>query len=276
MNMKIVADSSSNLFVLEGADYHCVSLKIVNDQREYTDDQNLDVAAMVAELSAYQGKTSTSCPNVGDWLRAFGDSEAIFTVAITSQLSGSHNSACQAREVYLEQHPQRKVFCLDSRSTGPEMVLIIEKLRELICAGLEFEEIVAAIREYNQRTQLLFMLESVDNLAKNGRVSPLIAKAVGFLGIRIVAKASDEGTIQQLHKCRNERKGLQTLISEMEAMGYSGGKVSIAHVCGEALGRTVQELVRQRWPGAQVSVSPCGGLCSFYAERGGVLVGFET
>ncbi len=275
MQIKIVADSSSNLRSLPGAGVAAVPLKIVNDQREYTDDAQLDVASMVAELAAYQGKTGTSCPNVADWLEAFGDSQGVFAVTITSNLSGAYNSALQAKEVYLEQHPDRKVCCLDSLSTGPEMVLIVEKLRALIGMGLEFDAIEAEIRAYMRSTHLLFMLESVDNLAKNGRVSPLIAKAVGFLGIRIVAKASDEGTIQQLHKCRNERKGLQTLLGEMESMGYTGGKVSVAHVCSEALGLTVKELIEQRWPQAQVSVMPCGGLCSFYAENGGLLVGFE-
>ncbi len=274
MQIKIVADSSSNLRSVPGVDFAAVPLKIVNDQREYTDAPQLDVASMVAELAAYQGKTGTSCPNVGDWLEAFGDSQGVFAVTITSNLSGAYNSALQAREVYLEQHPDRKVCCLDSLSTGPEMVLIVEKLRELIDAGMEFDAIEAAIRAYMKTTHLLFMLESVDNLAKNGRVSPLIAKAVGFLGIRIVAKASDEGTIQQLHKCRNERKGLQTLLAEMEAMGYTGGKVSVAHVCSEALGLTVKELIEQKWPQAQVTVMACGGLCSFYAENGGLLVGF--
>ena len=155
------------------------------------------------------------------------------------------------------------------------MVLIIEKLLDLMEKGLDFDAMEAAIREYMKHTHLLFMLESVDNLAKNGRVSPLIAKAVGFLGIRIVGKASDVGTLQQLHKCRNERKGLQTTVEEMAAMGFNGGKVNVAHVCNEELGIAVREHILARWPQAQVTVIPTTGLCSFYAERGGVLVGFE-
>ena len=275
MQFKIVSDSSSNLLRMEGVDYTTVPLKIVTDTREYVDDAQLDVPAMVGELSAYSGKSGTSCPNVGEWMEAFGDAEGVFTIAITSNLSGSHNAALQAAAAYTEQHPERKVCCLDSLSTGPEMVLIAERLRELIREGLDFDTIETKIRDYMQRTHLLFMLESVDNLAKNGRVSPLIAKAVGFLGIRIVGKASDVGTLQQLHKCRNERSGIRTLLQEMEQMGFAGGKVNIAHVCNEALGFTVRELIQEAWPQADISVIPTTGLCSFYAERGGVLVGFE-
>ena len=275
MLMKIVSDSSSNLLCFEGANYTSVPLKIVNEAHEYVDDASLDVQAMVDALAAYPGKSGTSCPNVGEWVEAFGDAEGVFTVAITSNLSGSHNAAVQAGQVYMEQHPGRRVANLDSLSTGPEMVLIIRKLWEMMEQGLDFDTIETRIRAYMQKTHLLFMLESVDNLAKNGRVSPLIAKAVGFLGIRIVGKASDVGTLQQLHKCRNERKGLDALLQEMANMGYTGGKVNISHVCNEALGETVKARILERWADADVTVNPTTGLCSFYAERGGVLVGFE-
>lgn len=275
MDMKIVVDSSANLSRLEGANFAAVPLKIVNDQREYTDDEHLDVEAMVEELSQYRGRTGTACPSVGEWLEAFGDAREVFTVAITSSLSGSHNAAVQAAQVYQEKHPDRRVCCLDTLSTGPEMVLIAEKLRELISAGLPFDDIREKIRAYMEKTHLLFFLESVDNLAKNGRVSPLIAKAVGFLGIRIVGKASSQGTLQQLHKCRGENKGLEAMLGEMEGLGFLGGKVRVAHVLCPGLGQRLRELVEARWPGSNVMVTPAGGLCSFYAERGGLLVGFE-
>ena len=276
MDIKIVSDSSSDLLELSGVGFASVPLKILSGEREYVDDAGLDVPEMVAALAAYKGRTSTSCPNVGEWLEAFGDAEGVFTVAITSNLSGSHNAAVQAAEVYMEEHPGRRVCCLDSLSTGPEMVLIAERLRELIREGHDFDTIERKIRDYMRRTHLLFMLERVDNLARNGRVSPLIATAVGLLGIRIVGKASDEGTLQQLHKCRGERKGLEALIGEMSALGFAGGRVRVAHVCNEALGYTVRERILERWPTSDVTVIPTRGLCSFYAERGGVLVGFES
>ena len=124
MNVKIVADSSANLPALAGIAYASVPLKIVTDEKEYVDDETLDTAAMVADLEAYKGRSGTACPSVGNWLDAFGDAEYVFTVAITSNLSGCHNAALQAKAVYEEQHPDRHVCCLDSLSTGPEMVLI--------------------------------------------------------------------------------------------------------------------------------------------------------
>ena len=275
MNYKIVADSSSDLLSLEGAAFASVPLKIVTDQREYVDDETLDVAAMWKDLGVYKGKSGTSCPSVGEWLEAFGDAQYVFTVAITSNLSGSHNAAVQAKAVYEEQHPDRKVCCLDSLSTGPEMALIVEKLRELIGAGKDFDAIEAEIREYMQHTHLLFMLESVENLAKNGRVSPLIAKAVGFLGIRIVGKASDVGTLQQLHKCRGEKKGLETLMKELTAHGFQGGPVRITHCLNPACAEKIRDMIQRISPESDITIRPSTGLCSFYAEVGSVMVGFE-
>ena len=275
MNVKIVADSSANLLVYEGIPYASVPLKIVTAEREFVDDAALNTGDMLTYIEGYNGKSGTACPSVGEWLEAFGDAEYVFTVAITSNLSGSHNAAVQAKAVYEEQHPERKVCCLDSLSTGPEMVLIVEKLKELIDSGLSYEEVETAIREYMTRTHLLFMLESVQNLAKNGRVNPLIAKAVGFLGIRIVGKASDVGTLQQLHKCRGEKKGLDMVLEEMKAHGFTGGKVRIAHAHNPSAAQAMLDLVQANFPDIEATINPMTGLCCFYAERGGLMVGFE-
>ncbi|MDO5399365.1 MAG: DegV family protein [Eubacteriales bacterium] len=275
MNMKIVADSSANLLSFEGVPYASVPLKIVTDEKEYVDDLSLDTDVMLEELAAYKGRSGTSCPNVGEWLDAFGEAEYVFAVAITSQLSGCCNAAVQAKQAYEQEHPGRQVCVLDSLSTGPEMVLIVEKLGELIREGLSFGEIEAKIRAYMKSTHLLVLLESLDNLAKNGRVSPLIAKAVGFLNIRIVGQASDDGFLQQLHKARGEKKGMDLLVKEMKNKRFTGGKVRIAHSGNPQAAGTLKGILEAEYPGLDVTISPCGGLCCFYAEKGGLLVGFE-
>ena len=275
MDIKIVADSSANLPSLAGISYASVPLKIVTDEKEYVDDAALNTEQMVCELEAYKGRSGTACPSVGDWLEAFGDTRYVFTVAITSNLSGAHNSALQAKEIYEDTHPDRRVICLDSLSTGPEMVLIAERIRELAAEGLDIDAIETQVREYMQKTHLLFSLESMDNLAKNGRVSKVAAKAAGILGIRVVGKASDVGTLQQLHKCRGEKKALETILSEMEGHGFTGGKVRINHAHNPAAAQALLELVRSKYPNIEATINPMTGLCCFYAERGSVMIGFE-
>ena len=124
-------------------------------------------------------------------------------------------------------------------------------------------------------THLSFSLESLTNLARNGRVNPAVAKIAGVLGIRVVGVASDVGTLEPLHKIRGEKKALEALYQDMKDRGYKGGKVRIANCFNEPAGQTLEGLIRAQFPQAEVSHEKCGGLCSFYAEKGGLLVGYE-
>ena len=275
MQFKIVADSSSNVRSMDGVSFANVPLKIITKEKEYVDDQTLDLAQMVEELKAYKGTSGTSCPNVVEWMEAFGDADAVFAIAITSNLSGSCNAARQAAEEYMEEHPDRKVCVLDSLSAGPELRLIAEKIREGILAGKAFEEIEAETREYMKHTHLLFTLQSLANLARNGRVNPAVAKLAGVLGIVIVGKASDVGTLQQMHKCRGEKRAIDTLYKEMKAHGYAGGRVRIGHNFNLAGAQVLQDIILAEFPGADISIEQSAGLCLFYAEEGGLMVGYE-
>ena len=274
-NMKIVADSSSDVFSLESVPYAAAPLKILTDEKEYVDDASLDIPRMVDDLLSYSGRSGTACPGTGDWLDAFGDAPYVFCVTITSNLSGSYNSACVAKREYEEAHPDRKVYVVDSLSAGPELALIIDKLADLINEGKTFEEVRDGIIEYQKHADLLFMLESVKNLANNGRVSKLVASAIGLLGIRLVGKASEQGTLEPLHKCRGEKKALPTLVEMLKEYGFSGGKVRIAHCLNLDAAQKLKDMILEKFAFAQIEICKCGGLCSFYAEKGGLLVGFE-
>ena len=274
IDARIVADSSANL-AANGGSVVSVPLKIITDQKEYVDDANLNTTAMVWDLQAYTGKSSTACPSPQDWLEAFADAPYVFCIAITSNLSGSCNAATIAKADYEVSFPDRKVCVIDSLSTGGEMELIAEKLQELIAADLSFEEIEQAIHEYQQHTGLMFMLESMQNLANNGRVNKIVAKAAGILGIRAVGKASDVGTLEPMDKCRGEKKALAALADHMVALGYDGGKMRISHCLNPAAAESLKETILAAFPDADVQIRPTGGLCSFYAEKGGMIIGFE-
>ena len=273
--IKIVADSSADMQRLNNTEFCSVPLKIITEEKEYIDDKDLDVAGMVLDLSKLNGKSSTACPSEGDWLEAFGDAEEIFCITITSGLSGCYNSAVIAKREYEEKYPDRKVFVIDSLSTGPEMKLIAEKLEEYILNGESFSDICKKIKLYLNKTGLLFMLRSLKNLANNGRVSKIIAKAVGVLGIRIVGRASDVGELEQLSKNRGEKNGLTALFETMKSLGYNGGKVRLAHCNNENGAKELELIIRAEFSGADIEIYPCRGLCSFYAEEGGILLGFE-
>ncbi len=275
MIFKIVADSSANTFAMSGVSFASVPMKIITTQAEYVDDPALDVAAMVDAIKVTKGKSGTSCPNMHDWLQAFEGADRIFAVTITSNLSGSHASAIQAAADYEETHPGAKVCVIDSLSAGPELGLILDKLSRWIAEGRDYEQMVEDIKAYQSHTHLAFSLESLTNLSRNGRVSPAVAKIAGVLGIRVMGVASEVGTLEPLHKCRGEKKAIETIYEEMCLRGYAGDRVKIAHCFNRNAAETLKDLILADHPMADVSIEPCTALCSFYAERGGMLVGFE-
>jgi len=272
--IKIVTDSSSDVLSVEYTHFASAPLKIITSDVEFTDDASLDVEGMVDYLGKYKGKSKTSCPNANDWLAAFDGADDVFCGTITSALSGSFNAACIAKKLY-EENLDKRVFVLDSRSTGPEMTMLINKLTELINDGLSYEEICEKITDYHKKTGLFFMLKSVKNLANNGRVSPIVAKIIGIAGICIVGKASDGGTLETIHKCRGESRSLEMLVSELGKHGFNQGKVSIGHCLNEEAANKLRELILAKFNKASVEIHALGGLCSFYAEKGGLIVGFE-
>ena len=275
LRCKIVVDSSSDLKCLDWVPFACAPLKIITDEREYVDDEKLNVREMAINLAAYRGRSSSACPSVGDWLDAFGDAERIFCLTITGTLSGSYNSACIAKEEYEERWPDRCVYVMNTLTAGPEIALIAEFIRDRIMDGDHYTEICVKAMEYSTRTSLLFMLESMNNLANNGRVKPIVAKAAGLLGIRVVGKASAKGDLEPLDKSRGEGKALAAIVHRMKSMNYAGGKVKIAHCLNETAAERLRGMILAEMPDARVEIYPAGGLCSYYAEKGGLLIGFE-
>ena len=275
MSIKIVADSSADILNLEGVDFSFAPLKIVTTDKEFCDDENLNVEEMINFLKDYKGKSSSSCPNCNDFLRAFGDAKEIICFTISGNISGSYNAALMAKDTFESEHQGCKVFVIDTLSAGPEITLAIYKARSLILEGLPFDEVCEKTVEYTKNTGLVFVLESLQNFANNGRVSHLTAKMAGVLGIRVVCKASDDGLLEPISKCRGESNSFNAIIKHLEENGLKEGKVFIAHCLNESGVKTLSHLIEVYFPNVEISVFKNRGLCSFYAEKGGILVAFE-
>ena len=274
--MKVVSDSSCNIRRMEGLNFESVPLKINTGDWEFVDDASLDLDDMLTTLKATRGKTGTSCPNIQDWLDSFGDAKQILVTTITGELSGSYAAAAHAAREYEQENPGSQVCVVDTKSAGPEIRLLVEKAQELLEQGLDFGTICQKIREYQSRTRLLFCLESLHNLAQNGRISHTIAKVAGVLGIRVIGEAKD-GVLNPLHKARGEKKALDTIFSEMVKKGMVDGcRVRIAHCMNSEGAQMLKDMILNRFPRSQVGIEPTGGLCSYYAEIGGLMIGYEV
>ena len=275
MRYQIVSDSSSNIFRIEGANYTTVPMKIIMGEKEFVDTAALDVRGMVDALRVYKGKSGSSCANAQEWLEAFGDADMVFGVTISRNLSGSYNAAEAAAREYAEEHPGAKVHIFDSLSAGPEMALVAEKIAQLVNQGLSFEEIVAGVREYQNHCHTLFCLESMNNLARNGRVNPAVAKIASVLGIRACGDAQN-GQIIPTQKPRGQKKATEALAAMIRERGFADGcRLRIAHCFGGEQAQLLADAVRKDFPGARIEIEPTTALCSFYAEEGGLIIALE-
>lgn len=275
----IIADSSCDITELnreyKNISYKRVPLSIMIEGNNYIDTAELNIDLMMQHMETYKGKTSSACPSPDAWAEAARDADEIFMIPLSSSLSGSYNSALIAQNMINEEYPDKKVYIVDSLAASGENILLVYKLAELLESGMDFLDVCVKIEDYKSKVKLNFVLFSINNLVKNGRVSKLIGVASNALNMSFVGEASEEGTFKLLHKGRGLAKSIGLMIDDMKKTGYKGGKVIISHALNELGAIKLKENILKNFPNANISIVKCSGLCSYYAERNGFLVGYE-
>lgn len=274
--VRLILDSSSNTLSDPARNLVVVPLTLTFGEENMLDDEKLDISEFLAKMEANNEAGKTAAPSIQRWLDALEGSENAVIVTLTSGLSGTYSSALQAKDIYLEQHPHANVIVVDSRSAGPELEVVLEGIEALLKDDkLRFADLESRIAEYRTRTHLLFVLQSLRNLSLNGRVSPAVAKIAGVLKINLIGTASVDGELQPLTKARGMKKALKELVKQMEGMKYQGGRVIIDECENATDAEKLKEAILAAYPSAEVTIRPMRGLCSFYAERGGLMIGFH-
>ena len=266
----IAADSSCDLPSAEFG--RKVPFIISAGERDFIDTEELDTSAMLEYIEACKDAAHTSCPAPGAWLRLFEQAENTVAVTISRKLSGSYASAAAAREVFLEQHPDRNVLLINSRSTGPALSMIVHRARELVDSGADFELISSELSDYALGLHTVFALSSFDNLIKNGRMSRIAGFVAGKLGIWGVGAGSREGEIVVKKKLRGAEKMLREITDDMAEAGFCGGEVYISHCHNPGHAQQLKDRIERLWRDARVRTIPTRGLCSYYAERRGLIL----
>ncbi|MGQ5709489.1 DegV family protein [Lactobacillus sp. PSON] len=273
--VRLILDSSSNEKTNVKNNLYVVPLTISFNGKEFRDDENLDLDAFLKDMQANNEAGKSSCPSIDDWLKALEGSEKAIILTLTSGMSGSYSSALQAKSMYEEQHPTSKVIVVDTRSAGPELAIILQGIEKLLNEKIRFVDLEQKIAELRMKTHLLFVLQSLHNLSLNGRVSPAVAKIAKMMNIKIVGTANKEGKLEPLAKARGMKKALKEVLKQMENMNYQGGEVIIDECKNEKDAQTLKEKILEKFPDANVKIRPTLGLCSFYAEEGGLMIGFH-
>jgi len=281
MIWNIVSDSSCDLrtsdFAGESVRFQLVPLKIQVGEREFVDNDDLCVPEMLAAMRGESSAASSACPSPGDFAKAFEAGDCTLCFTISGNLSGTYNSAVMAREMVLEEHPEKKICIIDSRATAGAMILLIRKTKEIVEENpdVDFDELCNMLRIYQASLRTCFTLECFDNLIKNGRMRPLVGTLLHSLGIHVTAVATPQGTIQVVGKARGEVKTYKALADIMrESKDCTGAEVFISH-CENATGaQRLKEQILAELPVKSVDIVSCRGLTSFYAMEKGLIIGY--
>lgn len=276
MNWKIAVDSSSDLHegmeCAPGVSLSIVPLTIEIDGVNFVDEPGMDVRTMMDTMRTASGSTSSSCPSPAAWVKAFEQADCTFAITISSGLSGSYNAAMVARDLVMDEHPEKKIAVIDSCATSGQMILLAQKINSLIAQGLPFEQIIHQVEDYNQTLHIYYTLCSFDNLARNGRMPKLVGALAKKLGMRLIG-TSDHGKISIAHKCRGDRNTLLALVKDMkDSCDLNQRHVIITHCFNLKLALTLQKLLEAQAPGVRVTILPTHGLTSYYAEEQGMIV----
>lgn len=277
---KVVADSSCDIRQFETLsshiDYENIPFLITIDNHVVIDDAEVDIQGFNEKLANSKGPTSSACPAPDRYAEAYEGAENVICVTISSSLSGSYNSAVLGKEIALEKNPDANIHIFDSRSATSEVNLLVRKAISLAEENVSFDEMVETMTKYHQNTTINFLLKSVKNLVKNGRVNKIVGQMVGLLNIHLVGERTAEGTIELAHKSRGEKRGLQTLLEEIKTRGYQGGTIEITHNNNIETAKKVEASIKEDYPDATINITPMSALCCYYAESRGITLGYET
>ncbi|MCM0647911.1 DegV family protein [Clostridium swellfunianum] len=277
MAIKIVADSSCDLSdeMKKQMNVEIAPLILELGDKSYVDDESLDVRQYVKAMGECETPPKTACPSPNDYMERYKGPESIFVVTLSNFLSGSYNSAVLAKDMFLDEVGNKFIHVFDSFSASAGEVVVSLKISELTKLNLSETEIVEKVTKFIKEMKTFFLLESLEHLAKAGRLNPIIAKVASMLSIKPIM-CGDEGNIKLFEKVRGYKKAFNRLIDVIgeEGKNFEEKVLGIAHC--NCLERAIEfkEEVMKRYNFKDIVIVETKGLSSTYADDGGIVIAF--
>ena len=277
MKYRVALDSGGELTPeLEGREeFVSVPLMLMVNGVHIVDDGHISQKEMVERIAQDPDCPKTACPSPEAYYKAFDcGAERVYAVTLSAALSGSYQSACVAKAMFLEDHPDAKVHVFNSISASVGEGLTVLKIAELEEKGLPFEEIVRQTEAYVHSKHTYFVLDNLETLRKNGRLSGMKALAAAVLKIKPICYGTDEGAIGQLDQARGMGKAIVKMVSYIvDRTPDPGNRILGIGYCN-CLDRAeiVRDEILKRMHVRDVVMLPTGGLSTIYANDGGIIV----
>ena len=276
---KIIIDSCGELTEELKADghYESVPLEMEVNGHRIVDDATFDQQDFLKKVKESPVGPKSSCPSPERYMEAFeGEAEHIYVVTLSKELSGSYNSAVLAKNLYEEEYGKEKkqIYVFNSRSASIGETLIGIRVQECEEAGMEFDKIVEVVEAYIGTQHTYFVLETLETLRKNGRLSNLKAFVANALNIKPVMGSTPEGTICQLAQARGMNKALKKMVEEaISKVDDSGERIlAISHCNCPMRAESVKEEIERITKFKKIIIADTAGISSMYANDGGVII----
>ncbi len=280
--MMILADSCCDLSpeLLKKTQARVAPLTITIDDTHYVDDGTVDIPPYLAAMKASKNPVRSACPSpdlYAEDIKAADDD--CFIITLSSKLSGSHNAAVLGVQLAEEDMPEKKVHVFDSESASAGETYLALMIHDLIAAGKSFEQIVETVEEKIRSMHTLFVLDSLDNLVKNGRISKTVALLANVLSIRLLMSDDGHGSIKNISKARGIKGALTQMVEtcrkHTEGLAAASQRLVISYCNCPERARQVRDMIREKCPAiGEIVMTPTSALSSMYANDGGVVIAY--
>ena len=279
MSFKIIVDSCCDLTASQflAGPFIRVPLTISIGGEDIVDDDTFDQTHLLLLIRENEQPPKTACPSPAQYLDAFAAAGAddLYVVTLSALLSGSHNSAAQARAIWLEEHPDAHIHVFNSCSATAGEVCVALKLQKLAESGLPFQTVVQEGSRFISSMTTLFVLENLDHLRKNGRLTGALALVTEALHIKLLMGATPEGQIKKISQALSIKQALSRMVTLMsQDPNHVGKDLSIVHCNNRERAFYVRDLVMKNCKFKDISITDARGVATVYANDGGVIVAY--
>ncbi|MEZ3503971.1 MAG: DegV family protein [Lachnospiraceae bacterium] len=277
MSYRIVVDSCGEFTEEMKRDSHFIhaALHLYIDGEQFVDDESFPRLDFIKKMNASPNCPKSSCPSPESYREAFDcGAEHLYAVTLSAELSGSYNSAVLGRNLYLEDHPDAKIHVFNSCSASVGEMRIAQKIQEYEESGMDFEEIVKAVERFALEMHTYFVLENLENLRKNGRLSAVKAFVASALNIKPVMGATDQGVIIQLGQARGMHKALRKMVETMAAETKNPEEkvLALCHCNNRERAEYVKEEIQKLLKVKDILILETSGVSTLYAAEGGIIM----
>lgn len=278
MAYKIIGDSCTDLTEQMKKDSHIklIPLTLQVDGKEIIDDETFNQKEFIKLMKESQNPPKSACPAPEAYLEAYKEDADIYVVTLSSQLSGSYNSAEVAKKMYFEEFGEKNIVVIDSKSASVGQTLLVMKIQELIESGYAFDEVVKQVLQYREEQNTKFVLETLDVLQKNGRLSTMKALICNTLNIKPIMTATPEGRIDKEEQARGMSKALKKMAEcvAKDVINPTDKILGIAHCNALERAEYTKERILELVPFKEVVIVEDAGVSTMYANEGGIIVAY--